>query len=157
MIVALILLWSLCAIYITRFLYTKKFKIAALAYSVLYCYVLFWIYSMFAMDMSQFGIEASRLGMLQGSNVYHSFQTLTDLFYKLPTNIVISLVTVCFAFCAALILLFIISGIQIYKEIRKIISSHMSLRQNKKDESVIYENRYICRKWLYLLNCRLNN
>ena len=48
MVVLLLLLWSVSAIYITHFLDKRKMKVAAIAYAVLYGYLVIWSWLIFS-------------------------------------------------------------------------------------------------------------
>lgn len=79
MVLLFLILMSLSAIYFTRLLSNKRMRIAAIATSVVYFYLVAWIYAIFIIDIADLGFSESetQLTLLHGSNIYHSFVQLT--------------------------------------------------------------------------------
>ncbi len=157
MIVLLIALWSLCAVYFTHLFYQKKMKIAAIASTVLYVNVIAWTYMIFILDVANLGFKESGAASIIGSDVFHSFTKLRDLFTFLPEEIHVATAFAAIAVAAAVVLELVVSGIRIYKEIVLILKKVKHIFKNakriivSKKETVFYDNK------IYLLHCRLNN
>ena len=86
MIVLLIARWSLCAIYFTRLFTQKKMRSATISVTVLYLYLIAWIYAVFILDIADLGFAETetRLTLLHGSNVYHAFVQMTAKMSVIP-------------------------------------------------------------------------
>lgn len=79
MIIMALILLSLVAIYFIRILSMRSMKVASIAVTTLYVYLVGWIYAIFIVDIADLGFceTETRLTLLHGSNVYHSFVELT--------------------------------------------------------------------------------
>ncbi len=96
MIVLLITLWSLFAIYFTRLFTQKKMRAATISVTVLYLYLIAWIYAVFILDIADLGFAESetRISLLHGSNIYHSFVQLNAKMAAIPLPILKGIVAV---------------------------------------------------------------
>ena len=159
MVLLMIILLSFCAIYFTRLLYSGKMPVAAIFVVVLYIYMVAWIYSIFVIDIADLGFSdtESRLSLLHGSIIYHSFVDITAKASVIPLGILESFVVILsVAVVAGLIVAF--HGIF---EITKYVLSkchHIKLfsfsKRNKTGHSY-YHNGYssYC---ILRLHCRMN-
>lgn len=96
MVIILMALWSLCAIYFTRLLTQRKMRAAAISVVVLYVYLIAWIYAIFILDAADLGFSdaETRLSLLHGSGIYHSFVSLTSKMSVIPLPILKAIVGV---------------------------------------------------------------
>ncbi len=96
MIVVLIALTSLCAIYFTRLLSKRNMRVAAVSVAVLYVYIIAWTYAVFILDVADLGFSETetRLTLLHGSDIYHSFVSLTDKMSVIPLALLEAIVAV---------------------------------------------------------------
>jgi hypothetical protein len=96
MILVIIALVSLIAIYFTRLFFKKEMKAAALAVALLYIYLIVWTYAVFIIDIADLGFSDSetRLSLLHGSNIYHSFVDITLKTSVIPLGILEAFVVV---------------------------------------------------------------
>ena len=109
MIIAVITLCSLCALYFTRLLSRKGMKIAAICVSIVYIYFVAWIYALFILDVADLGFSdtETQLTLLHGSNIYHSFVSLTNKMSSIPLEMLEAVVTVALTvFIASLVVVF---------------------------------------------------
>ena len=96
MILLLIFLLSLSAIYFTRLLTAKNMRAAAVSVAVLYIYLVAWTYAVFILDIADLGFSSSetRMKLLHGSDIYHSFVNLTDKMSAIPLVLLEAIVVV---------------------------------------------------------------
>lgn len=96
MILLLLALLSLSAIYFTRLLSKKNMRGAAISVTVLYFYIIVWTYAIFILDVAGLGFSETetRLTLLHGSDVYHSFVSLTDKMSVIPLALLEAIVAV---------------------------------------------------------------
>ena len=96
MILLLIFLLSLSAIYFTRLLTAKNMRAAAVSVAVLYIYLVAWTYAVFILDVADLGFSSSetRMKLLHGSDIYHSFVNLTDKMSAIPLVLLEAIVVV---------------------------------------------------------------
>lgn len=96
MIILLMILLSLSAVYFTRLLKKKGMGIAAITVAVLYIYLIVWTYMMFILDVADLGFiyGETRLSLIHGSNIYHSFTDLTARMSVIPLPFLESIVLV---------------------------------------------------------------
>ena len=159
MIVLTIVLLSLCALYFTRLVSCKNMKAASISVVVLYTYLIAWIYIIFVLDVADLGFSETetRLTLLHGSDIYHSFVNLTDKMSVIPLALLEAIVAVaaivlCASFVVAFHGLFEITRavVNAAKEKRKVSSSESSKSKiHGPFEAIIPLN-------IIRLNCRMN-
>ena len=143
MILLMIILLSLSVIYYTRLLYRKNMRAAAISVAILYFYLILWIYAIFVIDIADLGFSdaETRISLLHGSEIYHSFVEVTAKMSIIPLPLLHTIVGV-----AGMILLSSIAvalhGIldishEIIKSVKKYrIHHHVSIKQRcKADDS----------------------
>ena len=109
MIVVLMALLSLSAIYFTRLLQRRNMKVAAASVACLYIYLIIWIYAVFIMDVADLGFaeKETRITLLHGSDIYHSFVRLNVMMDKIPLPLLEAIAAVAaLTFIACLIVVF---------------------------------------------------
>ncbi len=86
MILLSIALLSLSVIYFTRLLSERNMKVAAIAVATLYFYIIAWIYAIFILDIADLGFSdtETRISLLHGSDIYHSFVDITEKMSVVP-------------------------------------------------------------------------
>lgn len=96
MVLLIMALVSLIAIYFTRLLSKKGMKAAALAVALLYFYLIVWTYAVFVIDIADLGFSdaETRISLLHGSNIYHSFVDITAKTSVIPLGFLESFVVV---------------------------------------------------------------
>ena len=136
MILLMIILLSLSVIYYTRLLYRKNMRAAAISVAILYFYLILWIYAIFVIDIADLGFSdaETRISLLHGSEIYHSFVEVTAKMSIIPLPLLHTIVGV-----AGMILLSSIAvalhGIldishEIIKSVKKYrIHHHVSIKQ----------------------------
>ena len=159
MIVLLIVLWSICAVYITHILEKRKMHAAAIAFTVLFCYLLVWTYLIFILDILNFGFDLGKLALLHGSKVFLSFIRARDLLYQAPSWVLVNLFFLCVVFVVTVAAYFAVSSVRIYREIRKRCAGNAFVFIRKKALHItrLRNRAYIPRGRIYLRHCRLNN
>lgn len=157
MILILIILWSLCAIYITHLLSKNNFKIATKAVCVLYTTIIVWTYIVFVFDVVKLGFKESNVAHLIGSNVFHSFTSLCELTSAMPIGLHKATASVAILVAACVIIALVFSGVRIYKEI--VQSFKNKIKAEKIEEVVLIlltPLMFFARK-IHILHCRLND
>lgn len=96
MILMMIILLSLSVIYFTRLLYKKNMRVAAISVAVLYCYLILWVYAIFVIDIADLGFSdaETRISLLHGSSIYHSFVEVTAKMAVIPLPLLHAIVGV---------------------------------------------------------------
>ena len=96
MIILLITLLSLSAIYYSRLLFRKEMKIASLMVGILYLYLFVWIYAILIVDLADLGFleNETRISILHGSDIYHSFVKMNGMMSVIPLSILKAIVAV---------------------------------------------------------------
>ena len=96
MVLVLITLLSHSAVYFTRLLSKKNMRAAAISVAVLYMYLIAWTYAIFVIDISDLGFTEveTRISLLHGSNIYHSFVRLTTQMSVIPLSVLKAIVAV---------------------------------------------------------------
>lgn len=96
MVLILITLLSLCAVYFARLLSKRNMRAATISVAVLYIYLIIWIYAIFVIDISDLGFSdaETRITLLHGSNIYHSFVRLTTQMSVIPLSVLKVIVAV---------------------------------------------------------------
>lgn len=96
MVILILLLISLCVIYFTRLLSGKCMRIAAISIVVLYVNIIVWAYAIFILDVANFGFSDSEtpITSLIGSDIYHSFVSITSKMAYIPLGILKAIVIV---------------------------------------------------------------
>lgn len=97
MIVVLMALISLTTIYFTRLLAKKGMRIASIVVAILYTYLIIWTYAVFIIDIADLGFSENetRISLLHGSDIYHSFVNMTSRMSVLSLPILKAIVEVC--------------------------------------------------------------
>ena len=96
MIILLITLISLCAIYFTRLLSKKDMRVGAIAVAILYLNLIVWTYAIFVLDVANLGFSdrETQISFLTGSDIYHSFVSITDKMSVIPSELLEAIVAV---------------------------------------------------------------
>ena len=158
MILAMIVLWSLCMIYFTRLLNKKRMKAAAVSVLVLFVYIIVWVYLTLIVDIIDIGLIDfnSREAFLHGSLVYNSLVELTCAMsvISLPMLEAIVLVAVIVLFAGICVVFH--GALEITKAIIRFSHSDKYSDKNRSFNKVFFpELPYVPVKILKL-NCRLN-
>jgi hypothetical protein len=122
MIIALMLLWSLVAVSLVRFLYRKRMKWAALAYGVLYIILTAWMYFLFAVDVAHLGFGVSRLSVWNAGSIYSAFADVNARLFAVSEDWLIAVVFLCAAIAISVVCYLVISSVQLVKEIYRRVS-----------------------------------
>ena len=158
MILVMLGLLSLSAIYFTRLLYKRQFKVGAIFVALLFFAIVAWTYFLFIFDAADFGFTEvqSRESILFGSNIYSSFVDLNAEMALLPTSILQAIVAVSMlAFSAAVIV--VLDGL--FRVAEKIYESLKSFKINNLrhfDLKVVLPKLRIPTVRLIKLYCRAN-
>ena len=157
MIVLMILLWCLSAVFITRFLERKKMKTAQIAYTVLFIYLLAWIFLIFFLDVKDygFGFTSSKFAALYGSYSYHEFVNLTQALYQLPAGVLVAIIVACLAIGISAISVVILGGIHIVKAIIE-LAKHSREIYGRPEVEYSIAKVFMGFSRIYIKNCRLN-
>lgn len=96
MIILLMTLFSLSAVYFTRLLAKKNMKAAAISVAALYIYIIVWTYAVFIFDIANLGFSDSetQISLLTGSDIYHSFVSITGKMSVIPLPMLKAVVVV---------------------------------------------------------------
>ena len=159
MILLLIVLTSLCAIYFTRLLSKKNMRAAAISVAVLYAYIIAWTYAVFILDVADLGFSETetRLTLLHGSDIYHSFVSLTDKMSAIPLAfleaiVVVATIVLCASFVVAFHGLF-----EITKAVVKAAKENMTIPAADSEKSKVQSIfGAIKTANIIRLNCRMN-
>ncbi len=157
LVILLLILWSVSAIYITHFLDKRKMKVAAIAYAVLYGYLVIWSWLIFSFDFAEYGFAPGRGGLLHGSKIYFSFLNLQEWLMQLPAGVLVAVVVAVCALAVSVLCYLLISGYRIYKELRRMFAKTARLRRRRtgcRTQRAIGEF-YVYP--IYLRNCRWND
>ena len=157
MIILMILLWSICAVYITHLLEKKKMRAASIAYTVLFCYLLGWTYLVFFWDVFDFGLDLSRIAWLHGSQVFRAFVDIRDQMFEAPMWVLQNIVCLAVVFGISVIAYLIAAGIDIYGELRRICRRVAARRRPFTQRKYGYGPVTSYCERMYLRHCRLNN
>ena len=117
MIIVLMLLWSLVAVSLVRFLYRKRMKWAALSYGVLYMILTAWMYFLFAVDVAHLGFGTSKLSLWNAGSIYSAFADINARFFAVSEDWLIAVVFLSIAIAVSVISYLVISSVQLMKEI----------------------------------------
>ena len=98
MILLLMILLSLSAVYFTRLLQQKGMKTASFMVAVLYLYLILWTYAVFILDIADLGFSErqTQVALLHGSNIYHSFVSITENMSVIPLELLEAIVVATF-------------------------------------------------------------
>lgn len=157
MVILILLLWSLCAVYITRFLYARGMKVAALVYTVLYVYLTAWVFLMSYMDVAQFGMVPDQYADLYAGDLYRSLAGIVALFDRLPAELLIGIVFACIAIGISLVAMLVISGVHLYKAIANVLKGKALCGAPKRERRPKPVRTLYAPTRIYLQYCRLNN
>lgn len=96
MILLFLTLISLSAYYFTRLLRKNRMGAAATSVAVLYIYLICWIYGVFILDVADLGFSEveTYVSLLHGSDIYHSFVSITDKMSAIPLELLEAIVAV---------------------------------------------------------------
>lgn len=157
MVLLLILLWSICAIYIIHFLETHKMRVAAVAYAVLYCYLLVWFYAVVFFDLSEYGLTPGHMGHLHGSSLYFSFLELHARLGQLSAGVLEALAYAAVALALTVLWFFVISGYRLWREIRRLFAGRLRLRSPRREPVRPGRVRLRLAYPIWLRHCRMND
>lgn len=123
MIIVLMLLWSLVAVSLVRFLYRKRMKWAALSYGVLYMVLTAWMYFLFAVDVAHLGFGTSKLSLWNAGSIYSAFADINARFFAVSEDWLIAVVFLSIAIAVSVVSYLVISSVQlvceIYRRVRR--------------------------------------
>ena len=158
MILLLMILLSLSAVYFTRLLQRRGMKTASVMAAVLYLYLIAWIYAIFILDIADLGFAETetRVSLLHGSNIYHSFVQLNAKMAAIPLPMLKAIVAVA---AMTLVAGFIVAfhGIfEISREICRFVKQYR-YQQTHKTEWVVNKGSVPVRAISIIrMNCRAN-
>ena len=159
MIVLLMILLSLIAVYFTRLLQRRGMKTASVMVAILYLYLIAWIYAIFILDIADLGFAEAetRISLLHGSNIYHSFVQLNAKMAAIPLQILKAIVAVAaMTFVAGSIVAF--HGLfEIAKAVVKVSKEKELFTSSNGNKQVIYKSFISFRtKSIFRILCRMN-
>ena len=157
MVILILLLWSLCAVYITRFLYQRNMKVAAAMYAVLYVYLTVWIFLVTSLDVFHFGLDADATADLYAGDLYRSFAGLMQLFDQFSAEALLGIVFGCVALAISMIAFVVIGGVQLVRAIAKVLKGKALRKAVRKVRDVVRVHGTYAPTRIYLQYCRLNN
>ncbi len=159
MIILFLGLLSLCALYITHLLSKMKMRWAAISVASLYFYLVAWTYSIFILDIADLGFAETetRLSMLHGSDVYHSFVKLNGLMSTMPLPLLETIASVTAMTLVACIIVVFHGVFEIAREIIRFVKRKRFFGTVKITKELIKPaaGRYVTRSFC-LLYCRAN-
>jgi len=131
MIIVLMLLWSLVAVSLVRFLYRKRMKWAALSYGVLYMILTAWMYFLFAVDVAHLGFGTSRLSLWNAGSIYSAFADINARFFAVSEDWLIAVVFLSIAIAVSVVAYLVISSVQLVQEIyRRVYRAPRAVKRN---------------------------
>ncbi len=158
MIILFMILISLSAIYFTRLLNKNNMRAAAISVAALYIYLIAWIYAIFVLDIANLGFSAyeTRFSLLHGSDIYHSFVSMTDKMSIIPLPILKAIVGVAaMTFAAGFMVAF--HGIfEISREICRIVKQNHLEQNHKAEWRVKTYPAHVMKVSIIRLYCRAN-
>ena len=157
MVILILLLWSLCAVYITRFLYQRNMKVAAAMYAVLYVYLTVWVFLVTGLDVFHFGLDAEATADLFAGDIYRSFAGVMQLFDKFPAEALLGIVFGCVALAISMIAFVVIGSVQLVRAIANVLHGKALRGACKKERNALYVHTTYAPTRIYLQYCRLNN
>ena len=154
MIIVLMLLWSLVAVSLVRFLYRKRMKWAALAYGVLYIILTAWMYFLFAVDVAHLGFGTSKMSLWNAGSIYSAFADVNARLFAVSEDWLIAVVFLSIAVAVSVISYLVISSVQLVKELYRRV--RRALRTVKRSVlSVEQHDEPTAPTKIYLTLCRL--
>lgn len=157
-IIFIIILWTLCSIYMINIFNRKKMKLSSYFYVALYSVIISWLISILIADINNTGLSIIDYLNLCFNDVYKSYVSMINTLDLLPFNMGL-VYTVLSVLLSVIVLFTIINGfLQIYKEIKTI-----SLPQFHFGSDYVYVFfeklyvAYIVRIRLWLRHCRMIN
>ena len=156
MIIVLMLLWSLVAVSLVRFLYRKRMKWAALAYGVLYITLTAWMYILFAVDVAHLGFGASKLSLWNAGSIYSAFADVNARLFTVSEDWLIAVVFLSIAIALSVFSYLVISSVQLVKALYS--RARRALRHTRRNVQVVAEaTPDVAPQKIYLTLCRLIN
>ena len=159
MILLVILLLSLVSIYFTRLLNKKKMKIASIMVAVLFVYLILWIYAIFIIDIADLGFSEyeTRLSVLHGSDIYHSFVNLNANLSTLSLPFLHTIVFVCIVTLVGGFLVAFHGLYLLTKEVFEAVKSNYTWKNHiKKNRYKTLWTTYTNNSQIIRLHCRMN-
>lgn len=159
MIIMALILLSLVAVYFIRILSMKKMKVASLSVAVLYIYIVVWAYAIFIIDIADLGFAdiESRIALLHGSNIYHSFIALTTKMSVIPLPILKTIVGVAGMILVAACIVAFHGIFEITRAVISVVKTKelfVISKDNRKEFRSIFEPQ--CEKKIIRMHCRMN-
>lgn len=156
MIIAILLLWSLVGVSLTRFLYNKRLKVAATAYGVLYITIVAWMFFMYFIDAVHLRLGISQWSLWDASEIYEAFTTLYHQLYAISADWLVAVVFLCVTVAISVGVYLVVSSVQIAKDIYKRLrrAAPRARRQVYRAPSTV---AYVAPRRIYLTYCRLND
>lgn len=157
MIIVLMLLWSLVAVSLVRFLYRKRMKWAALAYGALYITLTIWMYFLFAVDAAHLGFSSpSKLALWNAGNIYSAFADVNARLFAVSEDWLIAVVFLCIAVALSVVCYLVISSVQLVKELYRRAGRELhAVRRHALTVGTTY--KAAAPQKIYLTYCRLLN
>lgn len=154
MIIVLMLLWSLVAVSLVRFLYRKRMKWAALSYGVLYIILTAWMYFLFAVDVAHLGFGQTKLSLWNAGSIYSAFADVNARLFAVSEDWLIAVVFLSIAIAVSVVSYLVISSVQLAKEIyRRVRRTLRAVKRNvlavERHDAPAVPNK------IYLTLCRL--
>ena len=156
MIIAILLLWSLVGVSLTRFFYNKRLKVAATAYGVLYISLVAWMFFMYFMDAAHLQLGIAQWSLWDASDIYEAFITLYHQLYAISADWLIAVVFLCITFALSVGIYLVVSSVQIAKDL------YLRLRRTApRAPRMVYRaivpQAPVVQRRIYLTYCRLNS
>lgn len=156
MIIALLLLWSLVAVSLVRFLYGKRMKWAALAYGVLYIVLTAWVYFLFVVDVAHLGFGTTKLSLWSAGTIYDAFADMNARFFAVSEDWLIAVVFLCVAVALSVVSYLVVSSVQLVRELYR--RARKALREAKRCALAVAADKPLqSYRKIYLTFCRLRN
>lgn len=156
MIILMMLLWSLVAVSLVRFLYKKHMKWAALAYGVLYIVLTAWMYFLFAVDVAHLGFSTAKASLWSAGSIYSAFADINARLFAVSEDWLIAVVFLCIAIAISVVSYLVISSVQLVRALYR--RTRRALRQTRRFALVCLPQRQpAVPNKIYLTLCRLIN
>lgn len=156
MVIFLMLIWSLVAVSIVRFLYNKGLKWAALAYGALYISLTIWAYFLFAMDAAHLGFAYDKMSTWDSGVIYDSFLQVNHQMMAVSSDWLIAMVFACLSLAISVVVYLAVSGVRLVRHLYKSLS-HVPKMAWVRTFYLRIERLALPDRHLYLTFCRLIN
>ncbi len=154
MIVALLLLWSLVAVSLVRFLYKKQLKWAATAYGVLYIALTAWFYFLFVLDVAHLGLGVNKWSLWDASDIYDAFTDLYRQINALSTDLLYAVVFLAITVILSTVFYIVESSVQMAKDMYRRLGRNARAGKSAAANVGVFSTP-APRRRIYLTFCRL--